>query len=379
MKLRRALAILAFFAVAILPVAAAPAVMTGDIYTGWITDGTNWNGYVDWNAYVKAQIDDFTNIYINFGRALQAYETVSAAGVTSHSQYEQVNNQYLYANTDLAKFFALDKSLVLILQEGYYYYGTAAYASKLVLAYPRIAYRYTTAPNWVLYAQVGLPAPMAAGIKFAVAPVAFTYVGQPFAFTNDWIVVPYANLNLGGGMTTNIDASYYQNKNATLGKGVITAEADFNYNVAPIKIEAGAGIDVDLSPAAGATTMYMVSARGTYYLDDKSTTYVQAAAGIRGTFTAVTSTTYPLDRVEINFQGTFIPQVDILECVSLDLTSTTAPFRSADTCVRMKAGLLQVNVGYLYGNNVGSVWGSANFTPASSGPGGAYIRIYAPF
>jgi len=381
MKLRRALAILALLAVAILPVAAAPAAVTGDIYTGWITDGTNWNGYVDWNLYVKAQVDDFTNIYINFGRALQAYETVSVAGVVSHSQFEEVNNQYLYANTDLAKFFGLDKVLVLILQPGYTYWGTAAYSNKASnLSYTRLA-RWTNAAsaNWGVFAQVGIPGNYAAGLKFAIAPVAFTYVGQPFAFTNDWIAIPYATLNLGGGMTADVEASYWQAKNATLGKGIITADADFNYSVAPIKIEVGAGVDMDLSPAAGATTMYMAALRGTYYLDDKSTTFVQLAAGIRGTFTAVPATTYALDRVEINFQGTFLPQMDLLETISLDPTSATAAFRSADTCVRLKAGILQVNLGYLYGNNVGSVWGSANFTPASSGPGGAYIRVYAPF
>jgi len=371
MKLRRALAILALLVVAILPVAAAPLAFTGDIYTGFISDGTNWNGYVDWNLYAKAQVDDWTNVYVNFGRSLQNYITVSATAVQTPAAYEEVNNQYLYANTDLAKFFALDKALVLTVMEGYYYTATGAYASKLVLAWPRVAYRYTTAPNWWMQVQVGLPAPMAAGVKFGVAPFVVTYVGAPFAFNNDWIVVPYANLNLGGGMTVDVDASYYQNKNATLGKGVMTAEGSFTMVAAPLKIEAGAGIDLDLNSSL---FMYMASARGTFNLDDKGTPFVQGAAGIRGSFPA-TGTSYVVDNVEIDLQATLLPTVDILECVSLNLASTTAPFRSSDTCVRIKVGTIQYNIGYLYGANVGSVWGSANLLPN----GGAYVRVYAPF
>jgi len=370
MKLRRALAILALLAVAILPVAAAPATVTGDVYTGAMWDlGTGYNAYADWNVYVTAQTDDWNKIYINFGRALQTYS--AAFNATANSVYENVNNQYVYANLDLAKYFAMDKQLVLQLSGGYYYYGTAAYASKLALAYPRIAYRYTTAPNWVTYIQVGVPA--LAGLKFAIAPVAFSATGTPYANTNDFIVVPYLNLNLGGGMTANADASYYANKKTDLSKGVITAEGDFTYAAGALKIEAGTGIDVDLTAN---TFQYMVSARGTFYLDEKAkTTFVQGAAGVRGTVGLVsTVTTYPVDRVEINFQGTFLPLVDILECVSLDLTSTTAPFRSADTCVRFNFGNTDINVGYLYGNNVGAVWGSQNLPN-----GGVYLRTYFPF
>jgi len=380
MKLRRALAILILLAVAILPVAAAPAVVTGDVYAGAMWDmAQGFNGYADMNVYIKAQVDDFNYVYVNFGRALMTYS--AAFNATANSAYEVINNQYMYATTDWAKFFALDKALVGTLTGGFYYYGTAAYSSKLAAAWPRIGYR-TTANNWVLMAQVGVPA--LAGVRLTVAPVIFTAAGAPYAFSYDFAAVPYLNLKLSDTMTANVDLGYFQGKRnltaTTNNLGYFDAEGDFTMTAGMLKIEAGAGIELDL--ATNGPFQYCVTGRGTFYLDDKKVTFVQGAAGVRGTFTSTAATTFPLDRVEINFQGTFLPLVDILECVTLDLSSTTAPFRSADTCFRFNLGVMDLNVGYLYGNNAGAVWGSQNLpanTTTGAAGGGAYCRLYWPF
>jgi len=386
MKLRRALAILALLAVAILPVAAAPAVVSGDVYSQITTDGTLWNMYGDWNVYVTAQTDDWNKIYINFGRALQTNAGYSSAANTIANTvaavvYEEVNNQYAYGLVDISKFFAMDKVLLGQLMGGYYYTATAAYSSKLFAAYPRVAYRYTSAPDWWMQVQVGLPG--VAGVKFGITPIDYAPATNSYSLQNDFIVIPYLNLNLGNGMTANVDASYFGNKKADLAKGVLTAEGDFTMLAAPLKIEAGAGIDIDLN---GNTFQYCVTGRGTFYLDDKMTTFVQGAVGLRGTFGLVsTVTTYAVDRVEINAQATFLPLVDILECATLDLTSTTAPFRSADTAVRINIGATDLYVGYVYTTvNGGNVWSSAILpTPvngaATTATGGAYVKMYVPF
>jgi len=389
MKLRRALAILALFAVAILPVAAAPAVVSGTGYTGFLTDGTNFMTYADMDILVKATVDDFNTFYLNIGRALLTYP--ATVGATATSGAENVNFQVMYNTTDIAKFFALEKIVTLKLDAGYYYTVTASYMSKTLGGLVNVGSISTTGYNWWMQATAALPG--LGGVKFGVAPVALGNAATTLnAFNNDWIVVGYTNLALGGGMTVDADFCYSQNKNANLGQGLVMAEAAFNMDMGMLLINSGAGLQYNLAANHTMPLMYGATAKGTFYLDDKKTTFVGGAAGIRGT------TLDALERVEVDAFVTPIPLIDLMTAVCFDLraVTTTANGLAAtlknnmrlDACARLNLGVYDLYIGFMmpsttatYTANIGTTWGGTTMVGSATNPSAsqAYVKFVMPF
>jgi len=357
MKLQRALAILALLAVAILPVAAAPAVVTGDVYTEAITDGTNWNAYADWNVYVNAAMDDWSVVYLNIGRQYQSFISTGTTAVN----VENINLQYMYGKTNLAKFFALDKMLTLNVLGGYYYTTNGAYENKDMFDSAVRLRQRTTESNWWMEVQAGLPGlfTLKAGVAPVVIPANITGTTtnyNAFAFSNDWEVVGYTNQAIPGLGTIDAEVGYKANKqftsgNPALDKGIFLLDADAVLTFGALKATVGLGMEYDLSLTAAATVSpltYGATARATYYLDDKSTTWAGAGFGVKG-YPSATDATYALRYVEIDVFCTPLPIIDIKNCTQLDLAGTAGGLRSLDTMINFNIGTAtDLAVGYLY-------------------------------
>jgi len=399
MKLRRALAILAFLAVAILPVvaadapAAAPAfvpttVVTGDLYSEAITDGTVWGVYGDWNIYINAAMDACNNFYINFGRKLYSAASFNDKTATTalpvEFTSELVNLQYMYAKSDVAKFFAMEKMLTLNILGGYYYTTGNAYENKdMTDSWVRLRQR-TTESNWWLEAQLGLPGLFVA--KAGIAPVSISSANYTaFSFTNDWMALVQTNQTIPDLGTFDAEVGYYGNKQAIDVGGVLFVDGDAVINAGMLKASVGAGIEYNVKSSA---FTYGATARATYYLDDKKTTFAGAGFGVKGTPTA-TTTNAAFSNIEIDVFCTPIAMIDIKNCTELDLASSLNVLRSCDTAICVNLGsMTDLYVGYLISNNTYTTKDNASdntFVDTTlytiTGNYGSYIKSYvsAPY
>jgi len=366
MKLRRALAILAFFAVAILPVVAADApaafvpttVVTGDLYTEAITDGANWSIYADSNIYITANTTAFSKVYFNIGR-----QWVQAA-----VNIENINWQYAYGSVNVANYFGLDKMLTLNVLGGYYYTGTGYYENKDMFDSAVRLRQRTTESNWWMEAQIGLPGLLL--VKAGMAPLVIpanisgtTTNYNAFAFSQDWLVVAQTNMAIPDLGTVDAEVGYKANSKVNADGlplwGIALADADAVLNFGMLKATVGLGIEYDLSVAAKTTLAatdspltYGATARATYYLDDKKTTFAGAGFGVKG-YPQATSDGYALRYVEIDAFCTPLVLVDIKNCTQLDLAGSAGGIRCSDTYINFNLGtMVDLGVGYLYSTGI---------------------------
>jgi len=393
MKLRRVLAILAFVAVAILPVAAAPAVVTGNVYGEAITDFANHVGaYGTINVYINASPDDWNTLYVDIGRQLVSYVSPDVvAASTGNMDIENVAILYAYGKSNVAKFFNLDKSLIANLYAGYYYSLTGNYENTGMFdtwVRVRQGTNGNGNPDWFMQAELGLPG--IATLKAAVRPLNYQADVQgtttlynntrqlAFGFTNDWLLLAYTNQTIPNLGTFDAEVAYYANgqldsvtKDPLLDKGIILVDGDVQLTMGLLKVTCGLGFEYNLATAAKATLLatdspfdYGVTLRGTYYLDDKKTTFAGAGFGIKG-YPQATVSGYAFRSIEIDAFCTPIALIDIKACAEIDMAdgSTVASsviwngsapgLRSLDTAVCFNIGTsLDLYVGFLYNNTV---------------------------
>lgn len=347
MKLRRALAVLALFAVAILPVAAAPVVVTGDVTTGVVSNFTTFTFSGDANLYAKAAVDDFTNAYVNIGRALKAFATTTG-GVVANAEDIVLDGAYI--QTDITKFFKVDAAtLTAKLLAGYYSSSDLGYVSQSQYGSENVSDA-GIGTGWMMEVLATLVNTV--NVKAAIAYTDGTGTVQ----TADWYAGVYAAPNLGFG-TMSVEAFYDQNKNTT-GLGLFEVGMKMAIPMGDLTPSVGAGFTMNLATNAW---KYGASIKAALAKPIAFT----FAAGLLGTSTAM------LNVVAVNLAVTPDPLIDIYAALKLT-PSATDIFTGADIAAKLNIGIMDLYAGYVI--KAGNTW-----APAANGDGGPYLKATCSF
>jgi hypothetical protein len=394
MKLRRALAVLVLLAAIVIPVTAAPAVVTGGLYSGFTTDGTNV-GYYGYpylyaNATVSPWISTTFMLYYYMGYVAQDGYTTTDTPITSWLQFPTI--YYAHVNIDMTQPFGIDaKMFNFVLNAGYNSTGDNGY-DILTASYPGYISSAGAGLDWVLTGTAKLVDLLY--FKGGVAPRSI-----PSA-PNYWFGA-YATPAVGPG-TLKAEAFYDSNSKAAGTLGFMTVTGQY---VLPM------GTDTITAPAFGFR----------YYLNDNSWQYTVSAKYVQGSYPFVNvaaevwgTSVYALYGADATIYVTPVvfndgkskdkdgkEVVDANAAVSLDICSNlkfffyngaTTNIPQIEVAGRLNIGTADVYVGYCattvgtytWGGNIVMAQG-ATFTSGTTPTvaalqnGGAYIRVYLPW
>lgn len=395
---RRALAVVVLLALAIVPVMAAPAVVTGSAITGFTTDFTTTgfyaNPYVDIKATVSPWIATTVRLYYYMTyttlNGVTGTSTVPVAPLTATTVLPMV--YYAYSDINVTQPFGIDpKQFDLLLTAGYHSVGDNGYSNQTYSSGGDVSAS-AVGLDWILMGTAKV-ADMV-WIKAAVAPRSYA--------TPNYFFGAYMTPTMGAGQLK-AELFYDSNSKAVGTPGVVSATAAYVLNLDKVSALTPAfGFKYDLSTPNTNAWAWQVSAK--YATGTALTTGFNVAVGAWGNqlgpFTGVEATAYitPVvfntgvskdkDGKEVTDAQKFV-SLDICSNVRALFYPTTADtLQGWDNALRINIGTADIYVGYAYttaaakylawGTNAYFAQGSATATfPVVAG--GAYVRFVAPF
>jgi len=413
MKLRRALAVLVLLAFAVIPVMADPAVVTGDIYTNFITDlgvtsavagvtqvtGVGYYGYT--NLYVKAAVSPWINtvywLYFYVGNKNQDLVIGTTVPDTKWFQFPSIIEAD--ATIDLTKPFGIDPAqLDNVLKMGFYGSWDNAYCNMTAGGYEDVSIAGVghTGGGYDWYMSNLLTVAKDFNFKFAIAPRS----AWPAV---DMFVGAYATPNLGFG-TLRAELFYDTAlRSDWMGQVQANGRIEIPMGTDGSAVWAGAGFLYDLNPTLNTATtqQWKFAVTGKYLMG----TLVNVAASLWGNSLDIVDgasyTVYVTPIVTLMDGKGADGKVDASKVVTIDLcASGKLSFESntvrsvaakqliqgLDTAARVNIGNADIYLGYLFTNvAAGAIWGpnatgvqGSTAMPALTN-GGLYVRYYQPF
>jgi hypothetical protein len=364
MKLNKVLALAGLALVLAMPAMAAPAVVTGDVTAGWISNfGTNAGYTGGFDIIVNATIDDFNSASITIARSLQTYVGSLTATATTSTEEAILSAASLTSN--LGKFLKVDaKTLTWSVTAGYTRAGDNSYVSQTAYGSEDVGAA-TTATTWMTSTTLGIAGLI--NVKIGLAPLTLTS-----ALAQDLIVGVYMAPALGTMGKINAEVFYDANANAGtstgIGGGTLVADARFDLTaVKDLTIGIGAGMNYLLT---GSHMHIGASVKGTYG------TLGNLAAGFLASTLAGDPTLLVISAA-ISPMAPF----NLLLGAKFDLTTGAASvFHSADIAVRLDIGATDLYIGYLIGNGTAGSTQTVLWAPAALGTGGGlYMKATVSF
>jgi hypothetical protein len=339
----------------VLPLAAAPAAVTGDMTVGWIGDFGTTTGFTgDVNIYVKAAVDDYNSVAVTVGRALKTFVTAAdfTAETVTTAAFEDMVLDALTLTTDVGKFLKIDPKMVAwTVTTGYTSSADNSYISQSGYGVEDVGGVGTATAweAWTWFKFVDL-----VQVKFGIVPTTIISGG-----TVDMIVGAYLSKALGTIGTLNAEV-FWDNLDEIV-------EFDTRFDLTPAKdltIGIGAGVKYDITAPAS----YMIGAS----LKGKYGTMGDLAVGFDYASAAA-------DYLAAQLTISALQPFDIYAGLKLDLSGGGATvFHSADIAAKLNLGAADIYVGYSLGNGV--VAPTVRWAPVALGlDGGLYVKFYTAF
>jgi len=363
------LAVLCVMVVALaLPLMAAPAVVTGDVTAGFITDFGTTTGYVaGMDLYFNAAVDHFNSASVTIARSLQSMVTAVTqdadnVNTVTTASAEDVVMTAASITSKLGLYLKADpKMFAWTVTGGYTSAGDNAYVSQSAYGLEDISAG-ATATTWM----VSTTATFAnlVNVKLGLAPLTLkTGVAQ------DLIVGVYMAPALGTMGTLSAEVFYDPNANNTgteFGQGTVVADA--KVALTPVK---------DLTIGVGVGMNYQLQTSHAHIGASLKGTYGTLGNLAVGFFTSTLAADGSL--LGITGQITPVALVDFLFGLKLDLGSAAvSTFHSADIAARLNIGAMDIYAGYLVGSGENAqtvLWAPASLT----NDGGFYVKFFMSF